>query len=255
MGVGISTDRNRFTSGSGSGNTGRSYRVSLDEVRADTFGRSITRNGLPKIDAHGEQARQRVLLAQLVQLVEPDHAFEIADNLLLEFGSLSEVLSDERLPKLRVFCGVAIADAISFAKSAVMEGLKQEVRRVRFDPTDSRVMNYLIATMKGHLDERLHVFFLDSQSNFIVDEPVATGTWSQISLRLRPLLRRAIQLDSARLVLVHNHPSGDPRPSEFDIQFTKEIARVSSALGIQVCDHLIVAGTSVFSMRIAGLVP
>jgi DNA repair protein RadC len=195
------------------------------------------------------------VLAQLVGIIDPVCAVEIADDLLVQFGSLSAILSESCLPRVRAACGAAIADAIASAKSAVMEGLREEVRRARFDPTDVKVLNYLVAMMKDHTDERLHAFFLDSHNRFIMEEAVATGGWTKVSLRLRPLLRRAIELDSARLVLVHNHPSGDPRPSKLDIRFTKEVARVSAALGILVFDHLIVAGPSVFSMRIAGLVP
>ncbi len=116
-------------------------------------------------------------------------------------------------------------------------------------------MDYLIATMQGEAEEHLHAIFLDSQRRYLKDERVASGGWSHITIRLRPLLRRALELNSANLVLFHNHPSGVAKPSQADIALTQQAWSVANLLGIELYDHLIVAGPSVFSMRSAGLMP
>jgi DNA repair protein RadC len=199
------------------------------------------------------QVRQRSMLAQLVGGIYPERASEIADDLLERFGSLGGIFSAARLPSFVAICGEPLAEMFLSAKATVMESLKESVERSRFDPNDPVVLRYIAALMKDCPEEQLHAFYLDARNGFLHHEQVAAGSWSAISVGLRPVLRRAIEIDSSKLVLVHNHPSGDPRPSRADMDFTQHVAKLVGDLGIRLLDHLIVAGPNIFSMRIAGM--
>lgn len=90
--------------------------------------------------------------------------------------------------------------------------------------------------------------------NYIVDEMDMSGTFSSIDINIRKLLRIAVSIGSANIVLSHNHPSGNPYPSKADIVFTQVLSDACNTLGIRIVDHILVSGTKLFSMRNAGLI-
>ena len=201
-------------------------------------------------EAHG---RQRAALAQLVGTLEPSGAENLAEQLLLRFGSIGEVFAAPPKELERVTGNHTLAAMLTFARTAVVEGLRENVRRTRFDLRDPPLLKYLTALFQAEQQEHLHVIFLDSQGRYTSEERLASGDWSRVTLRLRPLIQRALDLSAASIVLVHNHPSGVAQPSPADIEFTTEVQKIGRVLGIAVHDHLIVAGAAVFSMRAAGL--
>jgi len=192
-------------------------------------------------------------LAQLVRAVEPLQAERTALLLIKEFGSLGQVLGATASRITRVTGSEAIGAMLSASMSAVLEGLREEVSRSQVDLRDPRLICYLKAQLQGE-EEHLHAIFLDSRRRYIRDERVASGGWANLSVRLRPLVRLTMETGAAKLVLIHNHPSGNPRPSEADIVFTQMVVRITQPMGIELLDHLIIAGASVFSMRTAGLI-
>src|SRR5262249_31949904 len=104
----------------------------------------------------------------------------------------------------------------------------------------SSVLDYCRAA-QGFADrEQFRIFFLDKRNQLIADEVQATGTVDHTPVYPREVVKRALELSATALVLVHNHPSGDPTPSRADIQMTQEIVSVASSLGIAVHDHVIV---------------
>jgi DNA repair protein RadC len=88
--------------------------------------------------------------------------------------------------------------------------------------------------------EQFRILFLDKRNQLIADEVQATGTVDHTPVYPREVVKRALELSATALVLVHNHPSGDPTPSHADVQMTKQIANVARPLGIEVHDHIIV---------------
>ncbi|MFO1255981.1 MAG: JAB domain-containing protein [Sphingomonadaceae bacterium] len=193
------------------------------------------------------------MLARLVGIVEPEGAEELARSLLQRFGSLGSVLSAPTSSITGLIGNSDAAALLSMVKVTVLEGLREDIRRQVFDLSDPNFINYIVGLMQGQLEERLHAVFLDNSGRYLGDELIAEGTWSEISLKLRPLLRRAMEVNCAELILFHNHPSGDCRPSRIDVEFTLRAREIIHALGINLSDHLVVSGTSVFSMRKAGL--
>lgn len=193
------------------------------------------------------------MLAKLVHAVAPDNAEEVAARLLERFGSLGAVLSAPARALNSATDLPSLAMVLHSARIAVLESLREEVRGAPFDPGDQRILTYLVARMQGEAEEHLHAIFLDARRCYILDQRMASGSWNRISVQLRPIMRLALEIDAAFIVLLHNHPSGNPKPSSADIQFTVNVQTVSRILGIELFDHLIVAGPSLFSMRAAGL--
>ena len=96
--------------------------------------------------------------------------------------------------------------------------------------------------------------FLDIRNGLIRDEIMWEGTIDQCTVHVREVVRRAIELNAAALILVHNHPSGDPEPSRADVDLTRAIAEGGKRLGIAVHDHIVISAQGYTSLRAAGLI-
>ncbi len=252
MGVSVTINRRGRACGAGAANQDPSCSLHTVALRAEPVSQPYFGGNLHSTTKVGVRERQQSLLARLVEAIDPESADIIAESLLERFGSLGGIFSASPISLSHSANSQAIATILTLARPVVVESMREDVRRVPFDPKDRRIMDYLIATMQGATEEHLHAIFLDSKCCYLTDERVASGSWSQISLRLRPLLRRAIELNSANLVLFHNHPSGNAKPSQSDIEFTCQASAVANAIGIELFDHLIVSGPCVYSMRLAG---
>lgn len=100
--------------------------------------------------------------------------------------------------------------------------------------------------------EHLHAIFLDGDHNFLADRRIGSGDATRLALRMRTLFATALQLGSRALIVVHNHPSGDCRPSARDIASTRRIAAIAAALDIELLDHLIITPDHAYSIRAGG---
>ena len=109
----------------------------------------------------------------------------------------------------------------------------------------------LLVQPDGH--ERFHAIFLDSRNAYLGDAGFGTGCGPVLSLRMREFFGRALELGTAGIVVAHNHPSGDCRPSRSDIEATRRLRSVGAALDIELLDHLVITRESAFSMRAGGL--
>ena len=97
--------------------------------------------------------------------------------------------------------------------------------------------------------ERFHVLYLDRKNRLISDERLGVGTVDHVPVYPREVVRRALDLNASALILVHNHPSGDPEPSEADIAMTKEVEKACGVLGLTLHDHIIVGAGREVSLR------
>ena len=129
------------------------------------------------------------------------------------------------------------------------------VRRKRITISSwGAVLAYLKVDMGGCGRERFRVLFLDTKSQLIADEVMNEGTVAQAPVYPREVVRRALELDAVSVILVHNHPSGDPTPSGPDIDITKKVIAAAKPLGIAVHDHLVVGADGVVSFKAKGLI-
>ncbi|SEM93797.1 DNA repair protein RadC [Sphingomonas gellani] len=116
------------------------------------------------------------------------------------------------------------------------------------------LLDYLHVDMAHLAVERFRVLHLNTRNMLIRDDVITEGTIDHTPIHPREVVRRAIELGSAAIILVHNHPSGDPSPSRSDIDVTRNVAEVGKRLGIAVLDHVIVGASGHVSLRAQGLI-
>jgi DNA repair protein RadC len=115
------------------------------------------------------------------------------------------------------------------------------------------VLDYCHTVMAHRDTEQFRVLFLDRKNVLIADEAQAQGTVDHVPVYPREVVKRALELNASALILVHNHPSGDPTPSEADIQMTNQIDQAAGALGLTLHDHLVIGRSKELSFRAQGL--
>ncbi|WP_298200759.1 JAB domain-containing protein [Novosphingobium sp.] len=169
------------------------------------------------------------------------------------FGSIGSVLGAPPSALARVLDDPDLIDRLGAARAAVMEGLSEQVQRIRFDLTDFSLQQWVVGLFKGLRRERIHLALLDADRRLIFDEPLAEGSLDRVAGNLRKLVGRAIGLDAGAVVLMHNHPSGDVRPSSEDIAATRRISFLLANIDLALEDHLVVADNAIFSMRQANM--
>lgn len=179
----------------------------------------------------------------------------LAKELLREFGGIAGVLTadGEALAKVPGM-GETSAAAIKVAHAAALRLLRAEVAERPVLGSWQALLDYLRADMAHHAIERVRVLHLNTRNQLIRDELMQEGSVDQVAVYTREVLRRALQLGSAALILVHNHPSGDTSPSRADIQVTRAIIEAGRHLGITVHDHIILGTRDHVSMREKGLI-
>jgi DNA repair protein RadC len=165
----------------------------------------------------------------------------LAKALLAKFGSFAETIAapPSRLEEVGGMGEAAIAE-LKIVQAAASRLARGEIRRRPVLSSWSSVLDYCRATMAFAEREQFRILFLDKRNQLIADEVQATGTVDHTPVYPREVVKRALELSATALVLVHNHPSGDPTPSRSDIQMTKQIVDVARPLGIEVHDHIIV---------------
>ncbi len=113
----------------------------------------------------------------------------------------------------------------------------------RIAPTNRKLIDYLKASMGSLPYETLRVLFLDSGHRLLADEQMQRGTIGMLSLYPRVVFRRSLELNAAAIILVHNHPSGDPAPSRADVLATERLAELGQSLGVEIAEHIVVTAT------------
>lgn len=223
-------------------------------------GPSTAHRGNLAASTSAQTERQRSVLARLVSAVEPENCERIAATLLEEFQSIGRIWSAAPEALGRVLGDVSpVISLIIGARDAALETMAGDLRGIAIDPFSLELRRYLIASMGSLADETLRVLFLDSSRRLIADERLQNGSLSQVAVHPRTIFRRALEHNAAGLILVHNHPSGDPTPSEDDILVTRRLDQIARSLDIEIVDHIIV--TSAYAHHIisrdamAGQVP
>jgi DNA repair protein RadC len=165
----------------------------------------------------------------------------LAKELLEQFGSFAEVVSAplERLKSIKGLGEAAITE-LKIVEAAAHQLARGQVQKRRVLSSWSNVLDYCRTAMAFADKEQFRVLFLDKRNRLIADELQQEGTVDHTPVYPREVVKRALELSATAIILVHNHPSGDPNPSQADVQMTKEIVSVAQPLGISVHDHIIV---------------
>ena len=174
----------------------------------------------------------------------------LAKELLRRFGSFAEVLgaSPQRLRDVGGLGESAIVD-LKIVEAAGRRLARGAVAKRPVLSSWSAVLEYCRTAMAFSDTERFRILFLDKRNALIADEVQGTGTVDHTPVYPREVVRRALELASTAVILVHNHPSGDPTPSQADIRMTREIVNIAQPLGISVHDHIIVSRDGHASFR------
>ncbi|HEY0205861.1 MAG TPA: DNA repair protein RadC [Acetobacteraceae bacterium] len=178
----------------------------------------------------------------------------IARALLTRFGSFANVIAAP-LPELRGVDGMgeAGAAALKTVQAAALRLVRSEVQDRPLLGNWDQLMAYLNAVLSRERVEQFRILFLDNRNRLLADEAQARGTVNHTPVYPREVAKRALELHATALILVHNHPSGDPTPSRADIQMTQEIKAALATLSVLVHDHVIVGNGRWLSFREKGL--
>ncbi|WP_439815308.1 RadC family protein [Zavarzinia sp. CC-PAN008] len=195
-----------------------------------------------------------VLELLLTQLLPRRDMKPLAKTLLSRFGSISGVLSapPAELAKVKGLGETTIAN-LGVIREVAARMLREQARTRDVLGSWQALLDYCRSRLAHETAEQFRVLYLDNRNGLIRDEVQQKGTINEAPIYPREVVRRALELGAAAIILVHNHPSGNPQPSRADIEVTKEVAKAAGVLGLRVHDHLVVGQGQPFSFRAQGL--
>ena len=194
------------------------------------------------IDRHLEKGREEIFFGTQLYL-------------LGRFGSLSAVLNADHNALAEVEgMGEVSAAALKIVALAARRMARSEVRQKPVLGSWQALLDYLAIDMAHLTVERVRVLYLDTRNRLILDHQAQEGTIDEAAIHPREVVKKALEVGATALILVHNHPSGNPEPSRADIQITARIAEAGRLLGITVHDHVIVGREGHVSLKAKGLI-
>jgi len=238
------------------GQSGLKWANSLAEVdpATDASGhRSRLRKRL--VEGGSDALHDHELLEYLLGLALPRRDTKpLAKGLIAEFGSLGGVFTADAESLARAGLTEGAIGAVKIAQASAVRLLKGRVAVRPVLGSWQALTDYLHVAMAHRMNESARVLHLNSRNMLIRDELVSEGSIDQAAIYVREVARRALELGSAAIILVHNHPSGDPSPSRQDIALTKDIIAALKPFGIQVHDHVVIGANGHASLRGLGLI-
>jgi DNA repair protein RadC len=223
----------------------------------------------PPPDAAGHRARLRERLIEAPDSLQDHELLEyllmlavpridtkpIAKALIREFNGLAGVFAAKPEELMRVDkVGESSAAAMLIVRTTANRLLRTKASAQPVLSGWQALLDYLQADMAHIGIERVRVLHLNTKNRLIRDETISEGSIDQSAVHVREVVKRAMELGSAAIILVHNHPSGDPSPSRQDIALTRQIVEAGRPLGLAVHDHVIIGSTGHVSLRGQGLI-
>ena len=220
----------------------------------------------PHYHGHRERLRQRLIAAGAESL--PDYELvevilfasnprgdvkPLAKDLLDRFGGFAELLSADAEALAGAGLGPAGIAALKSVREAALRLMRSELRQRPVVGSWDKLVDYCTAHIAHGSVEEFHILFLDRKNVLIKHEQQQRGTIDHTPVYPREVVKRALELQASALILVHNHPSGDPTPSKADIAVTRDIVKAAAPLGVTVHDHLIIGRGRHTSLRDLGL--
>ncbi len=212
---------------------------------------------------HRERLREKFITAGLDSLLDHEvlellltysiprkDTKPLAWRLLENFGSLSNVL-DAAPNELKQVSGVGEQTAvlIPFVRALLKRYMLSEIKSRPNGMTPEAVMNYCQACLSDKKEEFLQILFLSTRHTIIGSKIISTGHRDKIEIAPRDIIGHALTAQAAHIIIVHNHPSGQPEPSPEDITFTNNLTQAAYFMGLDVSDHIIVGKGKIFSFR------
>ncbi len=179
----------------------------------------------------------------------------IAKRLIARFGSFAEVMhAPEHLLREVKGVGAAVVFEIKLVRAGALRMMQTGILDKPVLGTWEQVLAYCRAAMAYETREQFRILFLDKKNRLIADEIQGQGTVDHTPVYIREVVKRALELSSTALILVHNHPSGDPSPSRTDIEMTRMIEAAAKPLGISLHDHIVVGRSGHASFKALKLI-
>ena len=180
---------------------------------------------------------------------------KLAKKLIRDFGGFGALLAAdaEAISRIGGLSEGAVA-ALKIVQASALRLLKEEVRDRPVLGSWQALLDYLRADMAHEAIERVRVLFLNSRNMLIRDEPMWEGSVDESAVHIREIMRRALDYHATAIIIVHNHPSGDPSPSQQDIRLTRDLAEAGRHLRITLHDHVIIGANGHKSLRAMGLI-
>lgn len=178
----------------------------------------------------------------------------LAKSLIDRFGGYADVLSAgrEALGRIDGLGDVAV-DAILVVREAAVRLAREDAMEKPVLSSWNKLLDYCRADLARAKTEHFRLLFLDKKNQLIHDEVHQVGTVDHAPVYPREVAKRCLELSATAVILVHNHPSGDPTPSQADVAITKDIAKALSAIGVSVHDHLVIGRKGHTSFKSLGL--
>jgi len=202
----------------------------------------------------GALADYELLEMALFRTIPRQDTKPLAKALIDRFGSLAGVLAApvQRIAEVKG-AGASVAQDLKLVQALLERASRGELKQRTVISSWSALVNYCRMSMAHEPREQFRVLFLDVKNQLIADEVLNEGTVDHAPVYPREVARRALELSAAAVILVHNHPSGDPKPSAADLAITREIVAAASAVSVQVHDHLVIGRNGVESFKSLGL--
>ncbi len=218
---------------------------------------------------HGHRQRLRVRYAQgginalapyeLVELIlflalPRGDVKPLAKQLLEKFGNLPTLLHANKTELKEIpGAGDGVAHVLMLFRDVGLKQLQLTIHKKPILSNWKQVIDYCTAAMAHEKKEQLRLLFLDLKNQLISDEIHQVGTINRAPIYPREIVKRALDVGASALILVHNHPTGDPTPSQADIEVTRQVAQAAKPLGILLHDHLIIGKGCHVSLKSMGL--
>ena len=242
----------RLTKAKGDGDLGRLIEV-IESIRPTFERRQRLRQCL--IKAGAENLPDYELLQVILFTSNPRADVEsLVEELLDRFGSLAEVLSADTEALVAAGLSLPAIAGVKFVREVALRFLRADLQERPVVGSWDKLINYCNAQIAYSKVEEFHILFLDRKNALIKDERQQRGTIDHTPVYTREVIKRALDLGASALILVHNHPSGDPTPSTADVAVTNDIIKTAALLGITVHDHLIIGRGLHTSLRDLGLI-
>ncbi len=248
----------------GEGRVGGPFPNAVSHGRNE-FAEAVT--AVPHYYGHRRRLRERLIAAGAENL--PDYELlemllfaanpqgdvkPAAKSLLAHFGGFGKVMSADPDALSEAGLGLAGIAAIKSVREAALRLMRLELQERPVVNSWDKLIDYCNAQVAHNQVEEFHILFLDRKNVLIKHERQQRGTIDHTPVYPREVVKRALDLGAAAIILVHNHPSGDPTPSKADIAVTQDIKKAAAPLGVVLHDHLIIGGNGHTSLRDLGLI-
>ena len=229
------------------------------------FAEAVT--AVPHYYGHRRRLRERMIAAGAESL--PDYELlelllfaanpqgdvkPAAKSLLAHFGGFAEVMSADPDALSEAGLGLAGISSIKSVREAALRLMRLELQERPVVNSWDKLIDYCNAQVAHNQVEEFHILFLDRKNVLIKHERQQRGTIDHTPVYPREVVKRALDLGAAAMILVHNHPSGDPTPSKADITVTQDIKKAAAPLGVVLHDHVIIGRNGHTSLRDLGLI-